>query len=78
VAVDEGAGLSALGTLRDRSRRSDALWLRAGGEGFETKAVEGRLWIRAESVILGYLNGPSSFDTDGCFGLGVLADVDGG
>jgi long-chain acyl-CoA synthetase len=69
---------SGIRTERGRSRRSDALCLREGGEGFETKAVEGRLWIRGESVIFGYLNGPSSFDANGCFGPGVLVDVDGG
>jgi acyl-CoA synthetase (AMP-forming)/AMP-acid ligase II len=48
-----------------------------GGEGFETKVVDGRLWVRAESAMLGYLNAPSPFDSEGFFDTGDLVDVDG-
>jgi len=70
-------GLSELGILRSQSRGNDSLWIRVGGEGFETKVVEGRLWIRAESAMLGYLNAPSPFDSEGFFDTGDLVDVDG-
>ena len=70
-------GLSELGILRSQSRSSDSLWVRVGGEGFETKVVDGRLWIRAESAMLGYLNAPSPFDADGFFDTGDLVEVDG-
>jgi long-chain acyl-CoA synthetase len=70
-------GLSELGILRSQSRSSDSLWVRVGGEGFETKVVDGRLWVRAESAMLGYLNAPSPFDREGFFDTGDLVDVDG-
>ena len=70
-------GLSELGILRSQSRSSDSLWVRVGGDGFETKVVDGRLWIRAKSAMLGYLNAPSPFDADGFFDTGDLVDVDG-
>ncbi len=70
-------GLSELGILRSQSRSSDSLWVRVGGEGFETKVVDGRLWIRAESAMLGYLNAPSPFDAEGFFDTGDLVEVDG-
>ena len=70
-------GLSELGILRSQSRSSDSLWVRVGGEGFETKIVDDGLWIRAESAMLGYLNAPSPFDADGFFDTGDLVDVDG-
>jgi long-chain acyl-CoA synthetase len=70
-------GLSELGILRSQSRGSDSLWVRVGGEGFETKVVDGRLWVRAESAMLGYLNAPSPFDAEGFFDTGDLVDVDG-
>jgi acyl-CoA synthetase (AMP-forming)/AMP-acid ligase II len=70
-------GLSELGILRSQSRSSDSLWVRVGGEGFETKVVDGRLWIRAKSAMLGYLNAPSPFDAEGFFDTGDLVDVDG-
>ena len=70
-------GLSDLGILRSQSRGSDSLWVRVGGEGYETKIVDGRLWIRAESAMLGYLNAPNPFDSEGFFDTGDLVDVDG-
>lgn len=70
-------GLSELGILRSQSRSSDSLWVRVGGEGFETKVVDGRLWIRAESAMMGYLNAPNPFDAEGFFDTGDLVDVDG-
>ena len=70
-------GLSELGILRSQSRSADSLWVRVGGEGFETKVVDGRLWIQAQSAMLGYLNAPNPFDADGFFDTGDLVDVDG-
>jgi long-chain acyl-CoA synthetase len=70
-------GLSELGILRSKSRDSSSLWLKVGGEGFETKVVEGILWIRAQSAMLGYLNHPSPFDADGWFNTGDMVEVDG-
>ncbi|HJZ74825.1 MAG TPA: fatty acid--CoA ligase family protein [Vicinamibacterales bacterium] len=70
-------GLSELGILRSQSRDDGSLWMRVGGEGFETKIVNGRLFIRAQSAMLGYLNAPSPFDAEGFFDTGDLAEVDG-
>ncbi len=70
-------GLSELGILRSQSRSSDSLWVRVGGDGFETKVADGRLWIRAESAMLGYLNAPSPFDEEGYFDTGDLVEEDG-
>jgi acyl-CoA synthetase (AMP-forming)/AMP-acid ligase II len=39
--------------------------VKVGGEGFQTKIVDGILWIKAQSAMLGYLNAPSPFDADG-------------
>jgi len=70
-------GLSEVGILRSRSRGSDSLWMQVGGEEFETKIVEGRLWIRAESAMIGYLNAPAPFDEEGYFDTGDLVEQDG-
>lgn len=70
-------GMTELGILRSKSRDDRSLWVRVGGEGFETRVVDGRLWIRAESAMLGYLNAPSPFDADGFFDTGDLVEVDG-
>lgn len=70
-------GLSELGVLRSKSKGSDSLWVKVGGEGFETKVVDGILWIRAQSAMLGYLNAPSPFDEEGWMNTQDMVEVDG-
>jgi acyl-CoA synthetase (AMP-forming)/AMP-acid ligase II len=70
-------GLSELGILRSKSRDSNSLWVKIGGEGFETKMVDGVLWIRARSAMLGYLNAPSPFDEEGWMNTQDVVEVDG-
>jgi len=77
VTLQQTYGLSELGILRSKSRSNDTLWVKVGGEGFETKVVEDILWIRAESAMLGYLNAPCPFDEEGWFNTGDEVQVDG-
>ena len=70
-------GLSELGILRSKSRSSDSLWVKVGGEGVEIKVEHGTLRIRTRSAMLGYLNAPSPFDEDGWFDTGDNVEVDG-
>jgi acyl-CoA synthetase (AMP-forming)/AMP-acid ligase II len=48
-----------------------------GGEGFQTRIVDGMLEIKAESAMLGYLNHESPFTEDGWFRTGDAVEVDG-
>jgi long-chain acyl-CoA synthetase len=70
-------GSTELGIMRSQSRESNSLWVRVGGEGFESKIVDGRLWVRANSPMLGYLNAPSPFDADGFLDTGDIVETDG-
>lgn len=70
-------GLSEVGILRSKSKSSDSLWVKVGGEGFETRIVDGMLEIKAKSAMLGYLNAPSPFTEDGWFKTGDAVEVDG-
>ena len=70
-------GLSELGILRSKSRASDSLWVKIGGEGFQTRVVDGLLEIKADSAMLGYLNAPNPFTEDGWFRTGDAVEVDG-
>lgn len=70
-------GLSELGILRSKSRDSNSLWVKVGGEGFETRVVDGILWIRAQSAMVGYLNAPSPFDDEGWMNTQDAVEVDG-
>ena len=77
VKLQQTYGLSELGILRSKSRDNRSLWVKVGGEGFETKVVDGILWVRAKSAMLGYLNAPSPFDAEGWMNTGDMVEVDG-
>ena len=77
VALTQTYGLSEVGILRSKSRNSTSLWVKVGGEGFETKVVDGTLRIRARSAMLGYLNHRSPFDAGGWLDTGDEVETDG-
>lgn len=60
-------GLSEVGIMATKSMSSDSLWMKIGGDGYETKIMDDILYIRAKSAMIGYLNAPSPFDRDGWF-----------
>lgn len=77
IKLQQTYGLSEVGILRSKSRGSDSLWVKVGGEGFETRVVDNILQIKAQSAMLGYLNAPSPFTEDGWFITGDEVEVDG-
>ncbi|HEY0406494.1 MAG TPA: fatty acid--CoA ligase family protein [Pyrinomonadaceae bacterium] len=77
INLQQTYGLSEVGILRSKSRSSDSLWVKLGGESFETRVVEGILHIKAKSAMLGYLNAPSPFTADGWFNTNDMVEVDG-
>ena len=70
-------GLSEIGIMRSKSKSSDSLWVKIGGEDFQTRVVDGILEIKAQSAMLGYLNAQSPFTEDGWFHTGDSVIVDG-
>lgn len=70
-------GLSEVGVLRSQSRPDGSLWVKVGGEGFQTKVVDDVLWIKSDYAMLGYLNAPSPFDDEGWFNTQDRVEVDG-
>jgi acyl-CoA synthetase (AMP-forming)/AMP-acid ligase II len=77
VALVQTYGMSELGVLRSRSRDSQSLWIKFTGEGFETKIVDGILWVRAKTAMMGYLNAPDLFDAEGWLNTQDAVEVDG-
>jgi long-chain acyl-CoA synthetase len=63
-------GLIELGVMRSKSESDDSLWVKVGGEGYQTRIIDNILQIKAESAMLGYLNAPSPFTEDGWFNTG--------
>ncbi|TMB87245.1 MAG: long-chain fatty acid--CoA ligase, partial [Chloroflexi bacterium] len=70
-------GLAEVGILRSKSKSDESVWLKVGGEGIETRVVDGILQIKSPSTMLGYLNAPSPFTEDGWFVTGDAVEVDG-
>jgi acyl-CoA synthetase (AMP-forming)/AMP-acid ligase II len=77
VRLKQTYGLSELGILPTQSRSSDSPLLKLGGGTFEHRIVDGVLWLRSQTAMLGYLNAPSPFDSDGWFNTQDLVEVDG-
>jgi long-chain acyl-CoA synthetase len=67
-------GLSELGVLRSSSPDPESVWLKIGGQGFETRIVDGELHVRSQSSMLGYLNAPTPIDKDGWMNTGDLVE----
>jgi len=76
VTLLQTYGLSELGVLRTRSREG-TLWVQFTGEGYETQIRDGVLWVRTPTSMLGYLNAPDRFDSDGWFCTDDAVEVDG-
>lgn len=70
-------GTTEVGILKSKSESNGSLWMKVGGEGYETKVVDGRLRIRAATAMLGYLNAASPFDADGFMDTGDEVEVRG-
>ena len=64
VRLKQTYGLSEVGIMSTKSESSDSLYMKIGGEGFETKIEDEILYIRAKSAMMGYLNAPSPFDEE--------------
>jgi acyl-coenzyme A synthetase/AMP-(fatty) acid ligase len=77
VTLLQKYGTTEIGTLRSHSESQESTWVKIGGEGYHYRVVDGMLEIRAESAMLGYLNAPSPFTTDGWFMTGDLVEQNG-
>lgn len=77
ATLQQTYGLSEVGVMRSQSRDDGSLWVRIGGEGFQTKVVDDVLWVKSDYAMLGYLNAPSEFDDDGWFNTQDRVEVDG-
>lgn len=77
IKLQQTYGLIEVGVLRSKSKEDGSLWVKVGGEGFDTRVVDGILQIKTKSTILGYLNAPTPITEDGWFITGDAVLVDG-
>jgi len=77
VKLQQTYGMIELGALRTKSRDDGSLWVKVGGEGIQTRVVDGMLQVRSRSLLLGYLNAPTPITADGWFETGDMVEQDG-
>lgn len=77
IKLKQTYGLSELGILRSKSKSDDSLWVKVGGEDYDIKIVDGILFIKAKSAMMGYLNAKSPIDKDGWFNTQDRVETDG-
>ncbi|MEM5426184.1 ANL family adenylate-forming protein [Paraburkholderia ferrariae] len=77
VKLKQTYGLSELGILPTQSKAAGSLWMKLGTDGFEHKIVDGVLWVRSATAMLGYLNASSPFDEQGWFNTQDVVETDG-
>lgn len=77
IILQQTYGVSEIGVLRTKSRASDSLWVKVGGDEFQTRVVGGILQVKSRSAMLGYLNHPSPFTEDGWYDTGDIVETDG-
>lgn len=65
AVIKQTYGLSEQGVLHSKSENNDSTWVKIGGPGFEVKVLDGILWLRSNSNMVGYLNAPNPFDSEG-------------
>jgi long-chain acyl-CoA synthetase len=71
-------GMSELGIVRVKSEARNSLYMQIGGEGVETRVVNGVLQIRSSFRMLGYLNALSPFNAEGWYDTKDVVEVKDG
>lgn len=78
VKMKQTYGLTEVGALRTKSKASDSLWMKIGGDSHhQIKVVDGILYIKSDMAMLGYLNAEAPFDEEGWYNTGDKVEVDG-
>jgi long-chain acyl-CoA synthetase len=75
IKLQQTYGLIELGVMRSQSESNESLWVKLGGEGYQTRVEDGILQIKSDSAMLGYLNATSPFTEDGWFITGDTVEV---
>jgi acyl-CoA synthetase (AMP-forming)/AMP-acid ligase II len=78
VRIIQKYGTSEFGSPHSKSRSSNDLWMRLDSDQFQVKVIDGILWMKAKTSMVGYLNAPSPFDEDGWTCTGDEVEVDDG
>lgn len=75
--VAQKYGTTETGAPRTISRPDDGRWVQIGGDGVESRVVDGLLWIRSAGTFLGYLNAEGGVAEGGWYCTGDRVEQDG-
>jgi long-chain acyl-CoA synthetase len=70
-------GMTEIGSPATRSPESGSDWIKMDPESTEIKIIDDIVWIRSDSLMLGYLNAESPIDSDGWFNTGDTVEQSG-
>lgn len=70
-------GTSEIGALPSQSKSNTSTWIKLGGDGYDWRVVDGLFEIKAQTAMIGYLNAPDPFTSDGYFKTGDKVEQDG-
>ena len=74
VRFKQTYGLTETGILSSKSKGSDSLGMKVGSEDCEVRIVNGILHVRADTVMLGYLNASAPIDEAGWYYTGDVVE----
>ncbi len=77
ASIKQKYGTSEFGSPASKSRGNDQLWIKLEGDQFQTKVVDGILFIKSATTMLGYLDDSEPMFVDGWYNTGDQVEVDG-
>ena len=76
--IKQKYGTSEFGSPASKSRGDDQLWIQLDGDQFETKIIDGILFVKSQTTMLGYLDDSEPmFDGEGWYNTGDRVETDG-
>lgn len=77
ASIKQKYGTSEFGSPASKSRGNHELWIRLDGKQFETKIIDGILFVKSETTMLGYLDDSEPVFVDGWYNTGDRVEQDG-
>ena len=75
IELQQKFGTSETNAIRVKSRSNDSLFMKLDDPNLEHKVIDGELWLKSKTQVLGYLNASmESFTEDGWFKTGDLVE----
>ncbi len=76
IEFQQKFGTSETNAIKVTSRSSDSLFMKLDDPNLEHRVVDGELWLKSKTQVLGYLNAPmDDFTEDGWFKTGDLVET---